>query len=223
MELTINENSIEQLVNELVDTTTSEAFLNEIYKISNAGAQEKYSVASEIATLDNLKNKGIKVPDTMRIALRNFEIPIDTKLLNKKVNDPMVCYETGCASVFYNNKLVTISLNNRNPSTKLNTPKEIKEALLKEFIPIKDLVLSPNFQGLLSELYNLPKDDRKQFVFDVILNSDELKKRDIKVPNGVFIRRSYFTDNRPTLFCVTRQTAMASPWDKATITFDNYL
>jgi hypothetical protein len=223
MEITINEEIINKLVVDLVDTTTSQQFLSELYRISNASLEDKYETAAKMATLDNLMEKGIQYPDSMRIALRNFEIPIDTEHLRVSPDDPMVCYETGCASVYYNDTLITITLKNEKEQIKKNSPEEIKEALLKEFDPITKLVISENFQSLLSELYSLPEDERKNFVFNVILNSSERRKRGIEVPAGVYIRRSYFTDNRPTLFCVTRQTPLAAPWDKATITFDNPL
>ncbi len=220
MNVEITKNQLTHLTEELVKTTTSKTFLDQMYAIYSADAVQKYDVASDVANVDNLKSRGIKVPETFRISLRNFELPLDTSLINKKDSDPMVCIESGCASVLYNGELVTVSLENESLDEKY-TQAQIQEVLVKEFQELTNFTMTSKFQKLLKELYLVPKDQRKQFVLDTILNVDEIKSRGIEVPEEVYIRRSYFTDNRPTLFCITKRTPLAKPWDKVTITFDN--
>jgi len=85
-------------------------------------------------------------------------------------------------------------------------------------IDIGVFVESREFQNLLAELRAVPRSERTLFVRDVILNPDELDNRGLQVPAGMAIQRSYFADNRPTLFCVTKYM-IDKKW-KVTITFD---
>jgi len=220
MNVEINKDQLAHLTEELVKTTTSKKFLEQMYAIYDANAIQKYNIASDVANTSNLKSKGIDLPETFRISLRNFELPLDTGKMNKKDSDPMVCIESGCASVLYNGDLVTVSLENETPE-EIFTQEQIQEVLTRDFQELTVFTMTVEFQKLLKDLYDVQKDKRKEFVLNNILNGAEIKKRGIKVPDEVYIRRSYFTDNRPTLFCVTKRTPLAKPWDKVTITFDN--
>lgn len=211
---------LKSLTEDLVKTTTSSKFLKEINRISHSEVNEKYHVAAEVANAEHLSSKGIDLPGNFRISLRNFELPLDTNKIKKTEQEPMVCFETGCASVLYNGKLVTVSLDDREPQNELSE-EQIQTTLINEFNLLTNFTMTAEFQGLLKELYSLPDENRKQFVLDVILNSDELQQRNIQCPDDVYLRRSYFTDNRPTLFCIAKRTPLAHPWDKVTITFDN--
>ena len=84
---------------------------------------------------------------------------------------------------------------------------------------IGKFVETTEFQMLLSELRAVPVEDKVRFVENVVLNGNELTRRNINIPEGMAIQRSYFADNRPTLFCVT-QKLTNKQW-KVTITFDN--
>lgn len=220
MKIELNDAHLEQLIQDLVNTTASEDFLDEVNRIADSEVEGKYEVASEVANANHLKQKGLNLPDNFRISLRNFEIPLDTSRAAKNTDDPMVCFEAGCASVLYGDTLVTVTIDNEEQEDRLSAA-QIQGALIKEFVGLKAFVLQPGFQHLLDELYAQPENLRKKFVLDVILNADEIRKRGIEIPNEVYLRRSYFTDNRPTLFCVTKRTPLAYPWDKVTITFDN--
>ena len=220
MNLEINKSQLENLTKQLVKTTTSKKFLEEMHTIYNADAVKKYDIASDVANTNNLKSRGIDLPDTFRISLRNFELPLDTSKKKKEASDPMVCIESGCASVLYNGELVTISLENE-ASEKKYSQEQIQEVLAKDFQELCKFTTTNEFQKLLKDLYAVSKDKRREFVLNTILNADEVKKRGIIKPAEVYIRRSYFTDNRPTLFCVTKRTPLAKPWDKVTITYDN--
>lgn len=97
-------------------------------------------------------------------------------------------------------------------------------AVIREAVSgIGQFVCLPEFAALLEELYALDESARPNFVLEVILNEEELRKRDIAVPDGMIIQRSSFADNRPTLFCITQRVPLARPWDKVTVTFDNPL
>lgn len=97
-----------------------------------------------------------------------------------------------------------------------NTPefqKEMKNSLLQ----ITKFVNTESFQHMLQNLYDLPKEDRMSFVNDIILNPEELSRRQIHVPDDMIIQKSMFGDGRPTLFCVTN--LLADPTEKVTFTF----
>lgn len=102
----------------------------------------------------------------------------------------------------------------------MRDPNQTKELVKKAFMDIVDFVSTKSFQVLVEELYSRPSEERRRFVFDVLLSPDELKARDITVPDGLTIQRSSFEDNRPTLFCVTKLLPSGCVWDKVTATFD---
>ena len=220
MNFALDEHKLKSLFEDLVKTTTSPSFLNEMNRVAHSEVDKKYDAADEVANTEHLISKGVRLPSNFRISLRNFEIPLDTSEVEKKIQEPMVCFEAGCASVLYNGTLVSVALDD-NKSQEQLSEEQIKTILLKEFKGLSEFVMKIEFQELLKELYSLPEGSRDKFVLDVILNSAELQKRNIYNPNNVYFRRSYFTDNRPTLFCVAKRTPLARPWDKVTITFDN--
>ncbi len=98
---------------------------------------------------------------------------------------------------------------------------EIRAQIRQAFDEISWVVAAQPFKSLLWELWSLPEELRHEFVETVILDSEELVRRDIRIPEGVSIQRSWFADNRPTLFCVTKCLPESAGWKKVTITFDN--
>lgn len=95
-----------------------------------------------------------------------------------------------------------------------------KQEMLDVLKEINVFTETPEFKGLLTELRSQPtRDERFQFVRNVIINATEQQKRGIKVPEGMFIQRSYFTDARPTLFCVVKY--LKDGKRKMTVTFDD--
>ncbi len=95
------------------------------------------------------------------------------------------------------------------------TAEEVKSALNE----IREFVVTPQFQALLSEMRQIPAESRYRFVRDVILNDSALAARTIAAPDGLIIQRSVFMDGRPTLFCVTKY--LSDGKRKVTITFDD--
>jgi PKHD-type hydroxylase len=83
---------------------------------------------------------------------------------------------------------------------------------------IVDVVSQSPFQTVLKELYELPSAERPRFVKDVLLNPSELQNRDVSIPDDISVQRSWFSDERPTLFCLTKYL---STGEKVTITFDD--
>lgn len=88
---------------------------------------------------------------------------------------------------------------------------------------ILDFVELPEFQSMLSEMWQLPTEIRHEFVELVILDTDEHKRRGLKVPIGMDMQRSWFEDERPTLFCVTKKLQPGMGWKIVTVTIDNPL
>jgi hypothetical protein len=103
----------------------------------------------------------------------------------------------------------------------LNLVEKIKSAALMLQRDLTDFVCSHEFKSMLLELGALPEHLKHEFVEFVLLDSDQLKLRGIRVPDGIQIQRSYFADQRPTLFCVTKKVPKGLFWEKITITFDN--
>ena len=96
----------------------------------------------------------------------------------------------------------------------LRNPTEISTTLAE----LAEFTDTEPFSEVVNELYRLKSDDRRKFVVDVLLDQSELAKRGIFLPERVSIERSYFYDNRPTLFCVVKYLQNKSR--KVTITFD---
>ncbi|WP_142215264.1 hypothetical protein [Streptomyces sp. SLBN-118] len=94
---------------------------------------------------------------------------------------------------------------------------EIETALSE----LTSFVCSPAMEGVMQEFSSLPEEHRAQYVLDVLLDTEELKKRGVNVPPGVIIQRSAFRDNRRTLFCATKYLPPGLGWKKVTVTFDN--
>ena len=95
-----------------------------------------------------------------------------------------------------------------------------KDEMLSVLEEIDAFTETPEFASLIKELRALPtREEKKLFVRDTIINKDEQKKRGINPPVGILIQRSYFTDNRPTLFCVVKY--LKDGKRKMTITYDD--
>jgi hypothetical protein len=97
-------------------------------------------------------------------------------------------------------------------------PQELGNEVANGILEIGKFVQKPEFQRLLFELRTVPAERRVEFVETVLLNDNELAHRGIEIPSGMVLQRSYFADNRPTLFCLTKKLSQKQ-W-KVTITFD---
>jgi hypothetical protein len=100
-------------------------------------------------------------------------------------------------------------------------PDRIAQQMRSALVEIAEFVEEPPFSNLLTELWALPLELRKDFIREVLLDSSELQRRGVVVPPGLTVQRSAFRDNRPTLFCITKHLPAGLLWDKVTITFDN--
>jgi hypothetical protein len=105
--------------------------------------------------------------------------------------------------------------------TERHTPEFIQSVIQEGIEEIGRFAVQPEFQALLEDLYARPREERPQFVVDVVLNPEEQARRGIVAPEGMVIQRSAFADGRPTLFCITKKVPLAYPWHKVTITFDS--
>lgn len=80
------------------------------------------------------------------------------------------------------------------------------------------IVSTPAFRGVVEHLMDLPSSAlRHQFVRDVMIDRASLESWGVRLPSDVLVQRSAFSDERPTLFCVTRHVTTNL---KVTITFD---
>jgi hypothetical protein len=102
-------------------------------------------------------------------------------------------------------------------TTRARLAAEIESA----FAEVASFVSTPEMQNVMREISSLPQEKRAQYVLDVLLNAEELKKRGVDVPEGLTVQRSAFRDNRPTLFCVTKYLPPGLDWKKVTVTIDN--
>lgn len=95
-----------------------------------------------------------------------------------------------------------------------------KTEMLKVLEEIGEFTESEEFKNLVNELKSLPDRNAKyDFVRNVVINKNEQEKRGIFLPEGMFIQRSYFSDDRPTLFCIVKY--LKDGKRKMTITYDD--
>lgn len=101
-----------------------------------------------------------------------------------------------------------------------NPPILDKAEMLSVLKEINAFTETPAFVTLLQELRDQPTlEDRRLFVRNVIINKEEQQKRGINPPEAIRIQRSYFTDDRPTLFCVVKY--LKDGKRKMTLTYDD--
>ena len=100
---------------------------------------------------------------------------------------------------------------------------ELYEVCRTSYNELIEFVSSEPFQNVYSELMSLPPKDRPQFVVDVLLDDDQLRKRGVNRPPQLLIQRSAFGDRRPTLFCVKKwlPSHLHEYWENVNVTFDN--
>lgn len=91
---------------------------------------------------------------------------------------------------------------------------EARDALLD----IRDYITTDAFIAMLGELYDLPPEERDEFVRSELLDVEHLATRGILPPAQIKVQRSQFGDHRPTIFCVTR--LLSDEVRKVTYTFD---
>lgn len=100
---------------------------------------------------------------------------------------------------------------------------ELEAVMRSHYAEIIEFVTTPEFRSAMEEMTSLLPEERPNFVYDVLLNDDELAKRGIRRPNGLLIQRSAFGDRRPTLFVVKKflPEKYKNVWQNVNITFDN--
>lgn len=100
---------------------------------------------------------------------------------------------------------------------------ELQAVMRAHYDKIIDFIASAPFKALMVEMSALSHLDRPQFVHDVLLDKEALKRRGVVVPDGILIQRSAFGDRRPTLFAVKHflPERYTNVWQNVNITFDN--
>jgi hypothetical protein len=96
-----------------------------------------------------------------------------------------------------------------------------ERALKDSFVGLTEFVGRPEFVGLMEDLYELPIEQRQRFVDEVVMESEERRRRGIVEPDGIIVQRSTFADGRPTLFCVSKTLPPGHGFHRITVTFDN--
>lgn len=96
----------------------------------------------------------------------------------------------------------------------------LSSELAEFFRPLVDLVCQPSFVALLKETMSLPESVQHEFIEIAWLDPAILKQRGVVIPDGVTVERSWFADQRPTLFCVVAHLPAGYGWEKITFTFD---
>jgi hypothetical protein len=96
---------------------------------------------------------------------------------------------------------------------------ELTRDLLEQ---LRAVYLSPPFVAVLDELWRTqPGEARFRFVKEVLLDRAKLVERGVVLPDTVTIERTYFDDDRPTLFALVTHFPERAPFRKATITVDD--
>lgn len=100
---------------------------------------------------------------------------------------------------------------------------ELSAAMRRNYDRIISFITTPEFKALHDEMRSLPPAKRPSFVERIILNSAELRRRGVVVPEDILIQTSAFGDRRPTLFVVKifLPSKFHCAWENTNITFDN--
>lgn len=100
---------------------------------------------------------------------------------------------------------------------------ELARAMRETYDAIIEFVSTLAFRQLHSELMALSPTQRPSYVADVIFNREELRGRNIDVPEGILIQNSAFGDRRPTLFVVKKMMPdkYQTVWENMNLTFFN--
>ena len=103
------------------------------------------------------------------------------------------------------------------------TQADLQRVMRVHYDKIIDFVTSKFFLVAMDEMSAMSHVERPSFVVDVLLNNEELARRNIVVPDGILIQRSSFGDRRPTLFAVKHflPKEFSDVWQNVNITFDN--
>ncbi|WKX75821.1 hypothetical protein [Zobellia laminariae] len=81
---------------------------------------------------------------------------------------------------------------------------ELSKVMKTNYDDLINFITDPVFQKLFSEMMSLQPNERPMFVHKIWLDDSELRRRGLKVPEGILIQTSAFGDRRPTLFCVKK-------------------
>lgn len=100
---------------------------------------------------------------------------------------------------------------------------ELQAVMREHYDKIIDFIADEPFKDLMLEMSALSEQERPRFVNEVLINTKELLKRGVSVPEGILIQRSAFGDRRPTLFAVKHflPEKFSDVWQNVNITFDN--
>ncbi|MGN6618135.1 MAG: hypothetical protein ACTHJ5_13260 [Ilyomonas sp.] len=223
MEDLIEIEKIKRMAADLANIASSNFFLKEIMNVKRTSETEnRLQKAKNFANIEYIKSYAIEVPADFRITTRNFESPFDTSK-KKHEKEVRVLNGHGFGTVMLGDITINVVPKKQEELTREPSDQEsIMNVVKKTILEISEFISKKNFKALLEELFSIPThEDRKKFVYDVLMNSQELRTRGIIVPESLNIQRSYFFDGRLTLFCISKIVEEAFPWRKITLTFDS--
>lgn len=214
------------IAEELAQTCSQPEFVRRVDALRRVPEEERIR-AGTTAYPEALRQAGVAVPETLRVAARTFERP--EFAARHGAQRPGVEPGSAAASAWesYGSMIEEAydgsawgSGSDPLPEQPID-PQVVRRTVHRAVLAIADFVLSAPFHRLLLELYALPEEERPGFVLDAVLNGEERRRRGIVLPAEMAIQRSTFYDGRPTLFCISKKESLAYPWRKITITFDN--
>lgn len=215
-----------KLAEDLSNTGSHPTVVDKMVKVREAPDEERISLSDAVHP-EALKELGVPVPDSFRVSPRTFEKP--TFVQSNGVQNPGLEPGSDAESSWKSYGSMPNSAYDTSawgagsdalPETP-QSPEIIRQTIYRAVLDIADLVLGSQFSQAITEMYDLPLESRPQFVMDVFLNSEELNRRGIVIPETMNIQRSTFYDGRPTLFCISKREQLSYPWRKITITFDS--
>src|SRR5688500_14559272 len=69
----LNTSHLKKITNELIETITSDEFLNRMREVRNAPEGERMRAAAAFLSIDALRSAGLEIPKDLRVASRYFE------------------------------------------------------------------------------------------------------------------------------------------------------
>jgi hypothetical protein len=102
-------------------------------------------------------------------------------------------------------------------------PVELSKIMRITYDELIAFITTPSFSSMRADLMRCSKEQRPEFVMNVILSPTERGKRGIVVPDKILIETSAFGDRRPTLFVVKKflPKRYHGAWENVNITFDD--
>lgn len=104
----------------------------------------------------------------------------------------------------------------------MSTSEALRQGVDDALTELESVYRSEPFVALLDELWRVqPGQSRYEWVQENVIDPASLEARGIHLPTNIRLERTYFDDDRPTLFALVKHLPPGLPFTKVTITVDD--